>query len=354
MVIGRQRWWTRVGILGLVVVVGVGALFGVRAWHNAHRTDLQRALAFAPKDAARYSWTDWSGVRRALGVTGTSASVEQKLLDKGYDADLTAASSVTTSTDLMRTGFGFSPATMSWELLAQSTSGAALVMQVSDAVSFDSIRSHLKAAGFGAPSDADGVWDGSSVDGVGGVPILSFVALDEHDHVVITSDADSYLTQVMDHRGAGPVPQPIARVADAVGSPLSAEIYDGDYTCNHLAMANADDTDEAQGDQVISQAGKVNPVLGFAMAREATGAGRAGDVRVALAFADHDQAVTNATTRAKLASGDAPGQGGSFRDRFRLGRVEARGPVVTMALRPVDDAPVLSDLSSGPLLFATC
>lgn len=334
----------------LVVVVALVAVFGARAWRAAHRTDLQRALAFAPKDAERYSWTDWAGVRRALGTSSDSA-----LLDKGYDADLTSSSSITTSADLLRTGFGFGPGTMSWELLSQSTSGATLLMKVPDSVSFDAIRSHLKAAGFTAPSSGgDGVWDGTAVDGTGEVPILSFVSLDPDDHLVVTSDADGFLSQVMDHLGDGSVPDPIAQVAGSVGDPLAAEVYDSDYTCNKLAMAQADDTDAAQGQQLISEAGEVNPVLGFAMARQARSDGKAGDVRVALAFADHDQAVVNATTRAKLASGDAPGQGGSFTDRFKLGQVAARGPVVTMDLAPKDDSPVLSDLSTGPLLFATC
>ena len=78
------------------------------------------------------------------------------------------------------------------------------------------------------------------------------------------------------------------------------------------------------------------------------------DVRVAMAFTDHDQAKVNASTRATLARGDAPGQGGTFPDRFTLGEVAARGSVVTMDLRPVATSPVLSDLSTGPLLFATC
>jgi hypothetical protein len=333
----------------LVVIAGVGVVLGVRAWEAAHRTDLQQALLLAPKDTQRYSWTDWAGVRRALGT-----SSDARLLDKGYDADLTPGSSITSSLDLMRADFGFTPGTMSWELLSQSTSGATLLMRVSDAVSFSSIRSHLKAAGFTAPKDEDGVWDGSAVDGVGDVPILSFVSLDEDRHLVVTSDADSFLTRVVDHLGDGSPPRPIGQVADAVDEPLSAEIYSGDYTCSKLALGQADPTDEAQGEQLIAEAGKVNPVLGFAMARESTSAGKAGDVRVALAFADHGQAVVNATTRAKLASGDAPGQGGSFTDRFRLGQVAAHGQVVTMDLRPRDGSPVLSDLSTGPLLFATC
>jgi hypothetical protein len=350
----RARVRLIAAVVALVVIVAAGAVAGVRAWHAAHRSELQRALALAPKDAARYSWTDWAGVRAALGVSGTGEAADEALLDKGYDADLTPGSSITTSVDTLRDGFGFTPATLSWELLTQSTSGAALLMRVSDSVSFDAIRAHLTDAGFAPPSGDGQVWDGSTADGTGAVPILGFVALDESEHLVITSDRSGFLGDVVDQLGSGDLPGPIAQAADAVGSPLSAELYDSDYTCSHLAMANADSTDQAEGEQLIADAGAVNPVLGFAMARLRDGDGRAGDVRVAMAFADHGQAVANATTRAKLAAGEAPGQGGSFGDRFTLGRVAAHDAVVTMDLHPKDGSPVLSDLSTGPLLFATC
>ena len=73
-----------------------------------------------------------------------------------------------------------------------------------------------------------------------------------------------------------------------------------------------------------------------------------------MSFETEEQARTNADTRAELASGPAPGQGGEFADRFTLGEVTADGTVVTMDLEPVAGAFVLSDLSSGPVLFATC
>ena len=73
-----------------------------------------------------------------------------------------------------------------------------------------------------------------------------------------------------------------------------------------------------------------------------------------MAFENDDQARRNADSRAKLAAGPAPGQGGDFAERFDLGPVTADGRVVTMELTPVEDSPVLSDLSTGPVLFATC
>jgi hypothetical protein len=116
-------------------------------------------------------------------------------------------------------------------------------------------------------------------------------------------------------------------------------------------MSQADDVDQAQGVELIRQAGGVDPMTAFAMAASAAPDRQ---VTVALGFESHDQAVHNADSRATLAGGPAPGQGGQFSDRFRLGRVEASGRVVTMRLRPMPDAYVLSDLSTGPVLFASC
>jgi hypothetical protein len=73
-----------------------------------------------------------------------------------------------------------------------------------------------------------------------------------------------------------------------------------------------------------------------------------------MSFENDDQARTNADSRAVLAGGPAPGQGGDFSSRFRLGTVSADGAVVTMELEPAAGEYVLSDLTSGPVLFATC
>ena len=48
------------------------------------------------------------------------------------------------------------------------------------------------------------------------------------------------------------------------------------------------------------------------------------------------------------------GQGGDFADRFSLRSASADGAVVVLELDPVAGAYVLSDLSTGPVLFATC
>jgi hypothetical protein len=75
---------------------------------------------------------------------------------------------------------------------------------------------------------------------------------------------------------------------------------------------------------------------------------------VGFEFDGSDTARSNADSRATLARGPAPGQGGTFGKRFTVDAVTAHGSVVTMTLTPKPDAAVLSDLSTGPLLFATC
>lgn len=346
-------------VAGLAVLLLVSAaLAGVRAWRD-RPVDLRDAMALAPGDAARYTWTDWAGVREKLGVhVGADSTPAQvsAFLDKGYDADLTPMSSLTDSAGLLQKYYGWSPATLDWEMFSESTTGAVMIGRLPDSTSYDRLRDRLRRSGFTPPADGSDVWDGSTVEfgSTGGeadevTPVISYVALVPDRHLVLTSDASDYLQSAVDHLDDDALPTGVSQVVDAAGEPLAAAVYSGDYTCSELAMTNAGADDQATASQLLAQAGKVNPVDGFAMATQP-----GGDVRVAMSFENHEQAVTNADTRARLAAGPAPGQGGDFGDRFRLGKVAADGDVVTMALHPVEGADVLSDLSTGPLLFATC
>jgi hypothetical protein len=114
-------------------------------------------------------------------------------------------------------------------------------------------------------------------------------------------------------------------------------------------MASADADDQAEADALLEAAGEVHPMTGFAM-----GLRPGGDVRVAMSFEDDDAARTDVETRATLAGGPAPGQGGDFTDRFAVADAVSTGNVVTLELEPVPGQYVLSDLTSGPVLFATC
>ena len=359
-----QPWGRRLAVVGaavLVVVLLVAAAFvGVRWWQDRHRSDLERALAYAPSDTARYSWTDWAGVRRELGADlddRSSAEDVERFLSDGFDADLTSGSAMVDSATVLQQAFGFSPADVDWELLAQSDTGSVLVAGLPDGLDLGELGDGFEALGYERPDDDNGVWSGGEelvariAESNGGSlsPQFQYLALDADRQLLLASDSGPYLRETVGDLDDELDDGGVRDVAAVVGEPLSAAVYTGDFACRSLAMAQADEDDQSTADELVARAGGVDPMTGFAMAVEADRR-----VTVAMAFETDDQARRNADSRAKLAAGPAPGQGGDFGDRFTLGPVTAEGSVVRMELSPVDGSPVLSDLSTGPVLFATC
>ncbi len=349
----RNRWVVvGAAALAVVVVASAAALW----WRTTQVTELQRAVAMAPASTERITWTDWEGVRSTLGSDVDAGSDTEALtgfLDEAFEADLSPMSALVESAEAMQESYGFSPASLDWELLAQSEDGTAVVMRLPDDTDFDALGDRLEGLGYQRPDDDTGVWVGGRnlLPQIGTLtPELQFLALDADQQLVVGSDTEAYAgTAIAAATGEDAGVEDVGDVVEAVDEPLAAAVYGGDVVCSSLAMGSAGAADQEQADDLLADAGEVNPLTGFAMAHEP-----GGGVRVAMSFEDEDQARTNADTRAQLASGPAPGQGGDFSDRFRLGRVAADGEVVTMSLEPVEGSYVLSDLSSGPVLFATC
>ena len=348
----------QVGILVVVAALLAGlAVVGLRWWTERDRTELQRAIDLAPGDGERFSWTDWAAVRDELGVDLDADSPSEEVtdfLDAAYGADLSSASALPESAQLLHVQFGFSPASADWELFSQSAAGAVVMLHLPEDTDWDRIRSRITNLGYVEPDEADGVWNGGSDVlgriGSGITPEVGYIALDEEDSLVFTSDTRDYLAAAVDDAiGDGSSVTGLGDVVEASGAPLSAAIYTGSHACGALAMGQADPDDQAQGEQLVRDAGEVNAYTGFAMSVQP-----GLHLRVAMSFESDDQARTNADTRAILAAGPAPGQGGAFPDRFALGPVEADGRVITLPLEPVEGSYVLSDLSTGPVLFATC
>ena len=242
---------------------------------------------------------------------------------------------------------------MEWELLTQSEAGSAVLMRLPDDTDFDALADRLAGLGYQRPDDDTGVWRGGRdlLPAIGSLtPELQYLALEADQHLVVASDTGQYAeTSIETVTGERDGFDGLDPVVAAAEEPLAAAVYTGDVACSTLAMGNAAGADQDQADDLLAAAGEVHPIAGFVMGRYA------GDgVRVLMSFEDDEQARTNADTRSRLASGPAPGQGGDFADRFRLGQVTADGEVVAMRLDPVEGSYVLSDLSSGPVLFATC
>jgi hypothetical protein len=349
-----RRRWIVVGVVVVLVAVAAGGYVWSR---RDDGTSFAWAVGHAPSGTQRESWTDWAAIRHHEGMLLSERSSTSRLrhfLDAAYDDDLSSTSALVTSAPVLQQRFGFSPASIDWELYSQSYRGAVVMMHVPSTVDLDDVADHLRELGYRAPSDDDGVWDGgpdlvASISGSLSAE-LQYVALDHHDSLVLTSDSASFLAvAVAAVEGHGPRATGLDTVVNDAGEPLSSVVYSGDYACGALAMAHAGAADRAQGRQLLASAGEVNPYTAFAMSDEPDGS-----VRVSMAFEDDQAARTNADTRATLARGPAPGQGGSFGDRFRVTSVTAHGSLVVMELAPRRDASVLSDLSTGPVLFATC
>lgn len=339
-----------------VTLVAVTAI-GVRWWREGQRTDLARAAAFAPATSERLSWTDWQGVRRTLDTdvdAQSSADEVAAFLAEAFSRDLSTSSALVASSPTLHEEFGFSPADLDWELLAQGNDGAVEILGFGEDADLAALGDTLESLGYTRPDDETGVWAGGADVlarvGPGLTPELQFFALLPDADVVLTSDSSTYLEEATATATGDAEPlSSVDDVLEAAGAPLAASVFTGAYACEHLAMAGADETDQAQADELVRQAGEVHPMTGFSMAAQS-----GGEVTVNMSFESDDSARIDADSRAILASGPAPGQGGDFTDRFEVTSATAQGRVVRLELDPVEGQYVLSDLTSGPVLFATC
>lgn len=347
----RRRWIA----VGAAVAVLVSALVVVWVVRDDDRSRLDRALALAPESTARYSWTDWAGVREDLGADLSASSAGDEVADfllQAYDHDLSGTTALDESAPVIQDRLGFSPATIDWELFAQGEQGAIVMMGLPDGYDVDGLRDRLRAAGFEEPDKAGGVWFGGadliSKLGENVSPELGALMIDQDAHVLYGSDDVAYLEERAD-TARGDRDDAVSGAAGAIGSALSGVVYTGDHACTELSMIEADPADRTRADELVREAGGVHPLTGFAM-----GAQPGGVVRVAMELDTDDQARADADSRSQLAAGPAPGQGGTFPERFTLGKVVADGTLLTLDLEPVDGTAVLSDLSDGPVLFASC
>lgn len=346
---------SRLALLMALVLVAA-ALAAVLGWRAATRPLLARAVELAPAGTERLSWTDWAAVRRELGVelddSPTARELDDLLAD-AFERDLAATSALVGSSPTLHREYGFSPASLSWELFAQGPDGAVEILGFPEGTDLGDLGDRLERLGYQRPADAEGVWragaDALARIGPDLTPELQYVAL-LGEGLVLTSDRPDYLEQAAAvARGEKEAVTGLEEVVEASGSPVAASVFTGDYACEKLAMAQADAGDQEQAEALLADAGGVHPMTGFAMSVQ-TG----GRVRAAMSFESEEHAREDADSRAALASGPAPGQGGDFGDRFAVRSAVARGSTVVLELAPEEGEYVLSDLTSGPVLFASC
>ena len=336
-------------VLGLVVA-------GVLIRERLTRTPLEKATSALPAGSLRVAFTDWKSVRERLKVRADENISEW--VERGYDRDLTAASSIDEAAAAMDKIFGFSPANADWEAFAQGREGATMVLGLADDVDFGGLRKNLAEAGFTKPTSPEATWQGG-VDLVAQLdptltPEVQYVVLLEDRGLVVTSDSREYAAQTAkvisgDAKSLSDKAATRELVAH-LDTPDAAILWAGDFACEDLSMSRAGDEEQQEASRLISEAGEISPFVGWALTLT-------GDrIRAAGQFPDSDQAKTNLRSRSKLAVGPAVGRSeGSFADQVALREARTDGSTMLLDFRARDAAQFpFSRLYDGPLIFASC
>lgn len=336
----------RVAVLTAVVVVvaGAAAVVGYVVWPR--HSDFEKAAALLPADTLRVTWTDWGRLRDE--VSGPD------LVAQAQDRDL-SVSSLASSSDDLEAAVGLDLADdADWEVLGQGRDGMVVVLKLSG--DLGDVADGFEEAGWTRPSSdalAGAVWAGGP-DVLAGAGLsaneLQFVAFDDDQGVLVGSDQADYLDSAMDVVTGDEDGLDITPLSGGLeDDPLDATVFMDDYACEALDMGQADDDAQKVAAGLVEEAGGVSPLTGYLVALSA-------DQRltVAFRFADDEQAERNLTSREALLTADDPGQMVSYPDL--VGSVEASsdGDRVVLTGRANEDNAPMSNLTSGPVLLASC
>lgn len=344
----------------VLLLLAALVLAGRAVLDRVGRTAIDAALAAVPGDARRVSFTDWAAVREQVGADlGDEPSREavEQLITDTYASDLSAASAVDGAAGAMQEIFGFGPGTAQWEAYGQSESGASLVLAVPDGTDFDQLADNMRSAGYAEPEDDDGVWLGG-VDLVAALdptlsPVVQYVALLSDPGLVVTSESPEYIEDAADAaadgRGVADV-DGVGDLADRLEGTVASVLWVEDFGCSDLAMARADDSDQARAAARIEELGGLSPLDGLAM-----GLTPSSSLRVVGHYEDADDAEADLEARAELAVGEAYGRSGSFSDDYDVTRARTVDSDVVLDLEPSREGVfALSNVFDGPVVFASC
>lgn len=323
----------------------------------------ETALGKLPEAVLRASFTDWKSVGEQVPGPDPTASSSRAALaafgQKAFNLDLTPESALSDSFTALAAAYGITPLDGEWEVYGQARGGSVDLLRLSDKVDLDALEARFRKLGYRPPAGgpgSDGVWVGSPELVVGLpdplTPVQQNVAVIRSERLLAMSEDASYLTSaVAAAKGQAPTLSSvdgISELVQAAGTPTVAELWAKDFACADLAMSQAGPSDEATGSDLVRRAGGVHPLTGLVMAQQADAT-----LRVGMVFASADEASADLQARTDLAQGPAPGQGGTFPDRFKVTDSVVDGRTITLTLKPVESG-LLEDIGQGPVLFATC
>lgn len=356
---------SRAGVVAVSLLAFVAlflvALLVVRPLVSSSR--VERAVEVLPDSVSRVSYTDWAQVREGadggpVSSTGSQRDLEA-FLDRAFEQDLTVTSSLTSSFPALAAAYGITPLDAEWEVYGQGPEGAVALLRLADDVDLEEVEARFDELGYQAPSGGagkGGTWVGTP-ELVAGLerplsPLQENLAVLPDEHLLVMADDPGFVdTAVAAIEGEEARLESVEGLGNLVGEvddPVTATVWVDDFACEDLAMSQAAPEDAAEGRTLVEEAGGVHPLEGLIFAQRADGT-----LVFVLGFSGDEAAEDDLQPRTDLASGPAPGQGGSFGERFELTSSTSNGSLVTMRARPVAER-VLLDIGQGPVLFATC
>ena len=321
------------------------------------RSAITSALDSLPADTPVAGVTDWSRVRRVLGVgSASSAAGRAVLTDDASLRDLSTRSVLGQFTEELHDAYGWSPADLDWEAYGQAKDGAVMVARLDGSVSIASVRSHLAKLGY----SRDGrVWsippDGNAVSQEL-ASTLSSIAVVPGRRLIVAGDRASYVSTVLEtiDRDA-PSLLSVRSAADVASTLVGADsvlVQTGGFNCDSTSLDGTGADVKAQARAAVERAGAlVKPEF----------TGRALDVvsdktetmRFAFGFRSPSVAAGQLRVRKALASGPFIGRSGRIEDSLVSRSSSVQGTTLLLRFKHDPDSTAYMT-GDGPLLFAGC
>ncbi len=347
-----QRARPVAAVVSVVVIAGSLVAGVVAAERLGAPAGVPQVVSLAPRDTASIDVTDWSALRERLDAG-------DDLVEVAGSRDLATRSTLVSSGEVVTDGLGWSPGTVRWEALLQTTAGAALLVGLpgSDAQT----RERLRAVGYVPDGD---LWTIELPDlRVGGVstPETFLHVKILPGGVAVASSEASLVDRVGDvaaGRDSSLARDPAAARTWAQAARLDAySLQSGRAGCASTDPAESGPDIAAQARVAVEAAGVLEPYqwLLRGLGPGETGAqGGAGDrFEVAMAYDSGPEAAAQAQVRARLATGPFIGQTGAVEESIVLTRNGADGAVAVLEFeRQRGSASLMSFI--GPLVLASC
>lgn len=349
MNVSRRRLLAAVLTCLLVVAAGTGIWW----WWQQRVTGWAAVTQLLPPDTERVAFTDWSQVRKELRYEATpSAAASERLALRATDRDLSVSSTGEAAASIER-ALGFNPVASDWEMLAQGPDGMVVIWRFDD-LDADRVTDHLRDAALTEPKDATsgGVWKGGAdvlTDAGVAAPEVQHVAVLEDEGLILASDDAGYLRDAVPVARGDEDGLDVAALADPIETPMAAVLLTNGRVCEELSTDQADGDAQATRDELVRQVGGVERLESYLVAR------LPGDeLDVVFGYADDEAAEADRRAREALAKAEDPGQYLDYRELFTVRDARTEGRAVVVRTRAIDEFAPLTNLTSGPVLLATC